>query len=197
MKIRDIADIQIGYQFRSKVVPVKVGTHRVIQMKDINNEHQLDASNLIQVNLKRTLERYKVKKGNILFLARGHRNFAFPIKDDVTDTIASGYFYILKIKSDNILPEYLAWYINQLPAQRYISGRAKRGSHMPMVPKSAFQELPIDIPPIEIQRKLVELDALARKEESLLERLRKRRKDLITAACLQAIKTNRNRGTGK
>ena len=37
-RIKDLATIQTGYQFRGKIEPVEDGTHRVIQPKDIDDD---------------------------------------------------------------------------------------------------------------------------------------------------------------
>lgn len=189
-KIKDIAEIQIGYQFRGKIEADPKGTYRVIQIRDFDEFQNLVATDLYKVNLKYDAERYLVNKGDILFLARGHRNYAIPIKDSLEDTIAASYFFILRLKNENILSEYLAWFIRQAPAQAYMHNIARRGSHMPMVPKSAFENMPIDIPDIETQKTIIELDSLLEKERSLLNQLQEKRTQLIKFVCLKAVKKN-------
>ncbi len=137
-KIKDIAEIQIGYQFRGRMETIPNGTHSVIQIKDFDEFQNLRTTDLNKVNLKSDTERYTVNKRDILFLARGHRNYAFPIKDVSANTIAASYFFILRLINKDILPEYLAWYIKQAPAQEYLHNIARRGTHMPIVPKSSF-----------------------------------------------------------
>ena len=159
-KIKDIADIQIGYQFRGKIEVDPKGTHKVIQIRDFDELQNLQVTNLYKVTPKYEVERYLVNKGDILFLARGHRNYAIPIKDSLENTIAASYFFILRLKNDNVLPEYLAWFFKQTPAQAYLYNIARRGTHMPMVPKSAFEDMPVDIPDLKTQKTIIALDSL-------------------------------------
>jgi len=187
-KIKDIAEIQIGYQFRGRIETVPKGTHKVIQIRDFDEFQNLRVTDLYKVTLKYDAERYIVNKGNILFLARGHRNYAIPIKESLVDTIAASYFFILRLRNENILPEYLAWFIRQAPAQAYLHNIARRGTHMPMVPKSAFENLPIDIPDIETQKTIIKVDNLIEKERSLLNQIQEKRIQFIKAICLNALK---------
>ncbi len=79
LKIKDIADIQIGYQFRKKIEPERDGTHQVIQIRDFDKDRNLQIENLTKVKLAGDVEKYSVNKGNILFLSRGQKNFAVPM----------------------------------------------------------------------------------------------------------------------
>ena len=187
-KIKDIAEIQIGYQFRGKIEADPKGTYRVIQIRDFDEFQNLQVTDLCKVTLKYDAERYIVNKGDILFLARGHRNYAIPIKDSLEDTIAASCFFILRLKNENILSEYLAWFIKQAPAQAYMHNIARRGTHMPMVPKSAFEDMPVNIPDIETQKTIIELDNLLVKERSLLNQLQEKRTQFIKTVCLNAVK---------
>ena len=187
-KIKDIADIQIGYQFRGKIEADPKGTYRVIQIRDFDEFQNLQVTDLCKVTLKYDAARYIVNKGDILFLARGHRNYAIPIKDSLEDTIAASCFFILRLKNENILSEYLAWFIKQAPAQAYMHNIARRGTHMPMVPKSAFEDMPVNIPDIETQKTIIELDNLLVKERSLLNQLQEKRTQFIKTVCLNAVK---------
>ncbi|MDP1577359.1 MAG: hypothetical protein Q8L76_11450 [Cypionkella sp.] len=64
------------------------------------------------------------------------------------------------------MPEYLAWAINQPPAQRHFDGAA-RGTNIRMIPRSSLDDLELDIPDIETQEKIVAIDALAEQERAL------------------------------
>lgn len=189
MKIKDIAKIQIGYQSRGKITPDPRGTHQVIQIKDFGPENRLNLSDLYRVTPEGAVNRYLVDQGDILFQSRGKDNPAIPITEPLNKTIATSYFYILKLDTDKVLPEYLAWYINQPPGQGFIQSRA-RGSGILMIPKKDFIELDVDVPPMEIQKVIVRLDQLQRKEGRLLRELENKRSLLIQEICLKAAKTN-------
>lgn len=188
LKIKDIADIQIGYQFRKKINMERYGTHQVIQMRDLDKNQNLNKERLSRVTLSQLSDKYLVNKNDVLFLARGHRNFAIPIMDSLEETIAASYFFILKIKTDKIIPEYLAWCINQAPAQGYLHNLARRGTHMPLVPKSVFENLKVYMPDTETQKTVLKLNSLIEKERNLLNSIQEKRTLLIQSLCLKAAK---------
>ncbi len=187
-KIKDIADIQLGYQFRKKIEPERNGTLQVIQIRDFDENQNLNQEGLCRVTIDQLSDKYLVHKNDILFLARGHRNFAIPLLDSMERTIAASHFFILKIKGKKIIPEYLAWFINQTPAQEYLHNLARRGSHMPIIPKSVFENLKVHIPNIETQKKVFTLNTLIEKEKTLLYKLREKRALLVRSLCLKATK---------
>jgi restriction endonuclease S subunit len=191
--ITDIADVNIGYQFRAKIEPTDDGTHSVIQIRDFDDNRNLRTEDLMRVNIDKPLDQFRISKGDVLFLSRGHRNWAAPIVDDLKDAIAVSHFFVLKIKSADVIPEYLAWYINQAPAQEYLHSNARHGTHMPLVPMSAFKGLFVEVPPKETQKKIVELSRLLEKEKQLLAELEEKRFRLISAACLKAAKNKKEK----
>ena len=85
-----------------------------------------------------------------------------------------------------VIPECLAWFINQSPAQGYLHNLARRGTHMPVVPKSAFENLQVNIPDIKTQEKIVKLNSLAKTEKALLNNIQGKRTLLIRSLCLKA-----------
>ncbi len=137
-KITEITDVQLGYQFRKKIEPVDDGTHRVIQIRDFDECRILHKEELSRVKIDKPAEHYLINKGDVLFLSRGHRNWAVSISDDCEDTIAVSHFFVLKMRNASVVPEYIAWYINQTPAQKYLHNIARRGTHIPIIPLSAF-----------------------------------------------------------
>ncbi len=188
LKIKDIADIKIGYQFRKKIKTEPDGSHAIIQMRDFDENKNLNYKELSWVKLAELPDKYLVGKDDVLFLSRGHSNFAYPITDPLESTIAASYFFILKVRADKVLPEYLAWCINQSPAQKQLHSSARRGTHMPLVPKSAFENLKVHIPDIKTQKSIVELNRLLDKENELIRKLQEKRSLLIRSYSIKAAR---------
>ncbi|MBI4682143.1 MAG: restriction endonuclease subunit S [Nitrospirae bacterium] len=189
LKIKDIADIQIGYQFRKRIKTEPDGSHAIIQMRDFDDRNNLIYRELSRVRLVELPDKYLVNKNDVLFLSRGHSNFAFAITDSLENTIAASYFFILKVISEKVLPEYLAWCINQAPAQKHLHSSARRGTHMPLVPKSAFEDLKVHVPDIKTQKSIVELSRLLDKESGLIKKIQEKRSLLIRSLSIKAAKT--------
>lgn len=77
-------------------------------------------------------EKYGTRERDVLFLALSHRLFAAAITEPLRHTVATGYFFILRLKTDTIRACYLAWYINQPPFQSVLRTTMK-GTHQPLV----------------------------------------------------------------
>jgi restriction endonuclease S subunit len=192
-KLTDIAEIQTGYQFRKKIEPDPTGNYRVVQIRDFDENLVLQKKNLLQVKLDKPAQSFLVSKSDILFLSRGHKNWATAIVDDLQETIAVGHFFILRLKNSDIIPEYLTWYLNQAPAQEYLYKNARRGTHMPLIPLSVFKELTAEVPSRNIQQNIIELNKLLEKEKQLLRKLNEKRSLFINALCLKAAKTKKEK----
>lgn len=187
-KLAEIAEVKLGYQFRKKMEPSDDGTHWVIQIRDFDQNHILRRKELSRVRIHEPQEQFLIKKGDILFLSRGHRNWAAPMIEDLTDAIAVSHFFVLRITDIRVDPEYLAWYINQKPAQEYLHSTARRGTHMPLIALSAFKELTVDVPGIATQQRIIELNRLAEREKRLIAAIQEKRSLFINALCLKAAK---------
>lgn len=188
VKLEDIVEIQLGYQQRErrhKDPSTRDGTHSLIQIKDIDSTGNLLTENLIQISPASNVDRYLVTKDDVLFLSRGLNNAAIIIEAPLHKTLAAYYFYILRADPKRILPEYLAWFINQPTAQAYFES-AGQGSMVKMVPKSIFEELEVQLPPLKTQKAIAELNALQKKEAAALECLVRSRKRLINGLSLKA-----------
>jgi hypothetical protein len=153
-KLREIAEIAIGYQHREKVSHVEHGSHRLIQGKDIVRSEELaddsdDQSGwrvltqeLDRVTPKGDASRYRIQPGDLLFVSRGTTNIAVPLVEPFIrpmpfdwDTLIPAYvFYILRPDRQRVLPEYLAWFINQPPSQAFLA-RHSRGTLVKLLPK--------------------------------------------------------------
>ncbi|MBW2036389.1 MAG: restriction endonuclease subunit S [Deltaproteobacteria bacterium] len=184
--LKTLADIQVGYQAKARIKERARGTHRLIQSKDFDSFHRLRSENLTTFFPERKPETYSVRKGDVLFQARGVVHFAYCIEDDLKDTLAAGSFYILRTKNENLLPQYLAWWLNQSKAQAYFQSQA-RGAGMSFISKSTLSRLQVQIPPLSVQKKVVKMVTLAKHEQFLLDRLSKLRSRLVKAVCIKAI----------
>lgn len=211
MRLGEVAEISIGYQHREKISHVEHGSHRLIQGKDVvRAEVQPDGAsepvgwriavdNLDRVTPKGDAARYSLRPGDLLFVSRGTTNIAVPLTEQTVrpfpdhwdDLIPAYTFYILRPDLNRVLPEYLAWFINQPPAQAYLTQQS-RGTLVKLMPKSLFEELEVPIPPLAVQRQVMEIEDLRAYEEGLLKRLIAARQRLVQQACLSAIETESN-----
>ncbi|VAW56970.1 hypothetical protein MNBD_GAMMA07-845 [hydrothermal vent metagenome] len=172
MLLRDVADITVGYPFRGKI-PEQSGTGIVaVQMKDIGSEYYVNWGNCIETELTGKKKPVWLKLGDILVAARGNSNYAALVAGvvDQLRSVASPHFFVLSNYSDKISPQYLQWFINQTPSQRYFQREAE-GTLTKSIRRSVLENLPVAVPSIEKQEKIVQLHMALVHEQIVLRQL--------------------------
>lgn len=178
MRLRDICSVQIGYTARSRLEPALEGVP-VIQLRDLTQDGAVDPDQLVRVRLAEPADRYAVSAGDVLFRSRGDLNLAVALDARfVEPAIAVLPLMILLPRTSVVLPEYLAWAINQPATQRYFDVSA-RGTSLRMVSKASLEDLQLDLPDLETQRLIVTVADLAAREAELLRQLAKLKRDHI------------------
>lgn len=165
--LRDISTIHLGYTARGRLEAADGNGLLTIQLRDISSDGCVDPKLLKRVCLGDLPDRYFVRTGDVVFRSRGERNTAFALDDRFREpALAVLPLFVLRPKFDVVLPEYLAWAMNQWPAQRHFESFA-RGTNLRMVPRASLETLELDVPDIETQRRVVAVDALAERERTL------------------------------
>lgn len=184
-KLKDIADIRTGYQFRGKVTASDKSNVVVIQIKDVDEHLFVQTSDLVPVKVENP-EPYLVSQGDVLFLSRGHRQYATMVTKPVKNTIATGYFFIVRPKASVIQPSFLVWTLNQPDFQESMRPFV-RGSHIPLVTKMDFQNITIQIPPLAVQDRIMTLQSLFEREKKLSTAIKVKRQQVVQAVSHKLI----------
>ena len=191
MELKNIADIQSGYISRGKIEPMVNGSYFLLQARDVDADKLIyQAGGMVRFNPDLSPKDQPLKQNDILFMARGSRNYSILVKEIPRSVLAAACFFIVRVSSRDVLPDYLFWFLNQAPADNYFRRHSGRGVHMPVVKRSVLENIDIPIPPAEEQKIIVELNSLLQKETALLEALAQKRKEMITSACLRAVHKN-------
>ena len=193
MKLLDIANIQSGYLSRGRIEPVADGPYYLLQAKDVDADRLTYLTDsIVRFNPDVSRKDWILQKDDIVFMARGARNFAVILEDVPQPLLAAACFFIIRISHQGCLPHYLWWYLNQAPVEDYLHRESGRGVHMPVVRRAVLENMEIPVPPIETQRKIVALDTLMRTEQDLLTTMAEKRRELTNAMCLKATSTIRD-----
>lgn len=170
MKLKNVAKVRAGHPFRGKVIENKNAPTKVIQIRDIIRDGKINWEMVISADVENKRGNVGwLQKGDVIFTARGPKNIAACIAHELKEPIVcSPHFFIIQItKPDELLPEFLAWQLNQAPAQRYFDGMAE-GSWQVGINKSSIVELKLSIPDIDTQHKVIELAKTALREKHLM-----------------------------
>ena len=68
-----------------------------------------------------------LQTGDILVAARGSTNYAVLVDTGLASlpAVAAPHFYVVRLHSEALSPEFLAWQLNQSPCQRYFELHAE------------------------------------------------------------------------
>lgn len=166
VKLKDIAEIHMGYPFRSRLEYRTDGTLGVIQMKDLSSANRVDCDTVQKIDPFAFDHKYFVKRGDLIFRSRGMTNTAAILDKEPHDAIVAAPMLRIRVNIDVVLPEFLCWFINQQPSQQYLMIR-REGTHGGMISRQTLENLEIDIPSIEKQKKIVELIHLHQHRQNL------------------------------
>ena len=192
MKLKMIAKIQSGFINRGKIDPLDDGSCLLMQAKDVDADQlSYRADNLIRFNPRLSGKDWYLEPGDILFMARGARNYSVLVDKIPDRVLAAACFFIVRIPNSEIIPEYLWWYLNQSPIEEYLRRFSGRGVHMPVVRRAVLESIDIPLPPIKTQKQVSEMTMLLQREQDLYKKLAEKRKYLMTEICLKSIRKNK------
>lgn len=179
--------IASGYSFRGKIKSSLNGDLRVVQLKDMENDYSNIGNDCTYIDGSDIKEKYYLEVGDVLFISKGANNFAmvYDIKDGVA-TVASSVFYVIKVDTAKANPYYVAWYINKKRVQQYFTTHAS-GTYSLSINKEVVEDIPLMLPPLDIQRKIAKVAELAQKEQYFYNALRAKRNQLLEAQLLESI----------
>ncbi|MCK5130590.1 MAG: restriction endonuclease subunit S [Candidatus Sabulitectum sp.] len=188
IKLKEIADIHMGFSFRSRLEPVLNGTVAVIQMKDLSDENTVETKNALRIEMPSLNKRHLVKAGDLLYRSRGHNTEAAIIQADPGQAIVASPLMRIRIfDTSKVWPAYLNWFISQPEAQSFFASRAK-GSVQRMISKQGLEDLEVVVPSLQKQKQICELAELSATESKLSKELLRVKRKLISAELMRYAK---------
>ena len=189
-QISGLGDLWVGYQLRADDKGKFKNVHPIIQLSDLADD-AIDTSGLATENLERVRDKDFVRTGDILLRSRGASYRAFVVPPCPPQTVAIAPLFVLRLTARDVLPSYLAWYINRPTVQAELATRAS-GTYTPSVSLQAFGELEVIVPPPAEQERIVEADVLLREENALTRRVMEQRERLVQARLEAFLKQFKN-----
>lgn len=156
-RLKEISKISLGYSFRVKIEHKNNGNMLVVSAKDIKDNFIISNSDHLTKISHPIYEDRLVKKDDILLSNRGY--FKAGVFSLEKNTIAASSVYILRIKKDVVLPEYLVIWINSKKGQNEIN-KNTTGTMIKTILKSELENIKIEIPIMEKQEKIIELNKI-------------------------------------
>lgn len=167
LRLKEIAQIKTGVYAKTD----RHGNAIYLQMRHFNENGEIDGLIDPDLFIEDRLKRHFLQEGDVLFAAKGEKNFSAVYHSDIGPAVASSAFFVIKSQKQ-IVPEYLAWFLSNSRIQKKLKAAAK-GSGIPSISIRALGDLEIEIPEISAQRKIIKLDSLRIREKKLLHEIEK------------------------
>lgn len=180
-KIEDIADISSGIYLKT----APDGEVAYLQVKDFFMEEPIKMASKVRVSDK--IQKNLLRDKDILFASKGSAYLATCYKEEDGMAVASTAFFIIRIYDENVLPEYLCWFLNQRKTKTYINSQ-KQGTSVPVIRKGVVEYIDIPIPDLTTQRNIVALGQLSEREYKLRKAIAQKKQLLIEEELMKIIK---------
>jgi restriction endonuclease S subunit len=183
--LKNIAKINTGIYTKSDAF----GNTFYLQAKHFNDNGIIEILPKPEIWLSNKNKKHLLKTGDILFAAKGTKNFAAVFNENIGYAVASSTFLILRINQqyiDKVLPEFIVWWLNNTVSQKFLKNLAI-GSALPSISKAALQELEIFIPDLNKQKMILKIRELRNKESDYILKIDKLRELLVQRKILNAL----------
>lgn len=184
--LRNIASIQTGYFTK----PDSDGEGIYLQAK------HFDENGLMKYPLHYDLEmtninpKHLLRNGDVLFAAKGTKNFAALYNSENGLAVASTSFFVIRLTDpirEKLLPEFLVWFINNPPSLKLLKDQAM-GTSIVSISKSVLSELEISIPTVTIQKAILKIAELRNREREIKSEIENLKEKQVQTAILNALK---------
>jgi restriction endonuclease S subunit len=184
--LKHLASIQTGVFAK----PAKEGQIVYLQSKHFDENGILKSTLYPVLKEEDISEKHLLQNGDIIFAAKGTKNFAALYESKNLPAVASTSFFVIRLKGgfqDKVLPEYLTWYLNSASSQNYLKSQAV-GSSIVSISKSVIDELELSIPDLVTQKAILKITHLRNAERKLQQKIELLREKQIQQQIIDALK---------
>ena len=187
----EIAEIRAGHAFRGAVTSEPEGQARVIQIRDADLSWGVNWNELQFCNPPGRKQPEWLRGGDIIFQARGRKNFAIHLAELPFDhVVCTQHFFVIRVHDERFSPAFVEWQLNQSIAQEHLDA-CTPDTNSRSITTATISTTPIAIACAEAQGKLEQLSVLSRREQQLFEELVKNRQQQIAALADQILRGGR------
>lgn len=185
VQLGDIAQLQFGLYAK----PTDAGNAVYFQAKHFDEwgdrAELVDA--FIEIDSKN--QSHLLEDGDILFVGKGMRNFAWTYDKVYGPAIASSIFFVIKSDRSKVLPEFLTTLFNLPQTQAYFQSLGA-GSSIPSIRKSELEAFTLKLPGLEVQKEAIRIKQLHYFDMDLSKRIISEKQRLFQAVIRKLINQN-------
>ncbi|MEO8231468.1 MAG: restriction endonuclease subunit S [Ignavibacteriota bacterium] len=183
--LKHIANIQTGIYAQT----VKDGEIVYLKANHFDENGKLISSLHPDIRATDVTGKHLLRAGDVLFSAKGTKNFATWYENKNLPAVASTSFFVIRLNDsskDIILPEFLVWFINHPSSQKFLKERAI-GTSIVSISKSVIGELELSIPDIQTQKIILNITQLRSSEKRIKQKIETLREKQIQQQILNGI----------
>ena len=182
-QLKDIANIKFGLY----VKPLEKGFAKYLQAKNFDDYGNLQSDIDAFVNIDNKNESHLLEDGDVLFVGKGFRNFAWTYNKSMGPAIASSIFYVIRPNKQKVNPDYITTLFNSQKYQSQFQSMGA-GSSIPSIRKGELESIIIAIPKLEIQNNIATISALHSEEIKLSNQIIEHKKALFQGIINKIVK---------
>lgn len=165
--LKDIAELQLGYSFRTGAELVLESDLKVIQLKNLDDSGLVSLKDVLSVDAFDSSDKYIVQRHDLLFKTRGVALGCSYVDIESSNLIFAAPLIRIRVKDDRgICPEYLYWYLNSIDAKRYIANHLRSGTSI-FITKENLENMLVELPTIAMQKEVVDIFNMFEQEKKL------------------------------
>lgn len=180
IRLKDCGSLRSGQSLRKAAIEDAHSERFIIQTKDVLPDGRI-STQLTPVTTVGEKLKSNVDPGDLLILSRGVRFNAGVVRELPGTSTALNMFYIFTPNNTELLPEFIAGFLNN-PATQERLKRFATGATIPHLKADDLGRTRIPVPPLGQQRAYVALIEACLEEKRLLERLSTLRSQQLSAA---------------
>jgi len=182
-KLKDIAGIKTGLFAK----PIKDGDIVYLQAKHFDDNGELKLNLHADLDSKDITSKHLLIPGDVLFASKGTKNFACVFESHNPASVASTSFFVIRIYNNIVLPEFLAWFLNNPTTQKILKSKAI-GTSMASISKVVLEDLDIPTLTIEKQQIIIKINKLHKEELNIIKQIQELKDYSIQIQLINAIK---------
>lgn len=151
-KLKNVAEIFTGYNFRSALNETPTSSLFVLQSKNLSDSLYINEKSMIRIEDEDFNTSAILRKDDVILSSRG--SFRATVLQSDKNIIATSSVYIIRVKTLDLLPEFLAMYLNSTRGQSHLK-QYQTGAVIKTVPIKNMGEIPVIYPDIQTQKKII------------------------------------------
>ncbi len=188
MKLEEIADIRTGQVLSRKIAKGEIAKiYRVFQLSSIEKDGTICDSSIDTFNSKTEIDsKLLTKEGDILIRLSNPYTSVY-IEKKYENILIPSLIAVIRMKLEEILPEYVKIYLNSEKAKEQIRKEAN-GTVIETINTKSLKNIQIPIPTLEKQYEIAKLAEIYIEEKKLSEKLIQLKEKEFESILEEAIK---------